>query len=425
MISRTRLLVSRWGKSGIVAAFIVTLSTVSAQGPTDLDDFSDPILLISAAGLEPLVEDPGLRIVDARDSKEYQEGHLPGAVNLPANSLVDPESRIRGNLSSESRIAGKIGLAGIGKNIHVVVYDDQGGRLAARLVWVLHSLGHPLVSVLSGGLTGWRAAGYPVTQELVQVRREAFPVDPAPRWVATVDWVLEHMHDPNVVMIDARPASLYEEDHIPGAINIPWDRSLNADGTWWKSGSELTEMFEAAGVTPDKNVMVYSEVGGMSALSYVILRALGYTRVRSYDRAWAEWSGDFTLPRSGTTNLPLEMVKGIFRASGCASCHMVSPEPTVKGVDFSDEGIRAGSMENGCIRLLTRIVESGQVDLEKLQSRLERQKIDETRSTFQQHGCVKCHDIDGQGATAANLSAIGVKYQGLKLGCLDMMFDLK
>jgi thiosulfate/3-mercaptopyruvate sulfurtransferase len=396
------------------------MTPASSQVP---EGFADPILLINTDIMETLLDDPNVRIIDARNPVEFKKGHIPGAVNMPTSSLEDAGSRIKGKLSGDTRLANKLGRHGIGKNTHVVVYDAQGGRLAARLLWVLHYSGHQQVSVLEGGLPKWQEEGRPVTKAVVQVSRQTFPFDPVPRLIASADWILGHMHDPNVVLVDLRPEYLYSKAHIPGAINIPWTETLNGESTWWKSPEKLEEIFNANGVTKEKEVVVYAEVGEMSSLGYLILRAHGYPRVRSYDRSWSEWSSDMALPKVGKTPPSGPVLKAIFRVNGCASCHGLSNKPKVNLAGFTELGKEAATLQNGCVNLLTKIVKLAKEDPD-LFPNLTKEEVQKTKATFEDHGCVKCHDVDGVGETKANLNHTGLKFQNMNIGCVDMMFSL-
>ena len=90
---------------------------------------------------------------------------------------------------------------------------------------------------------------------------------------------------------------MYEAGHIPWAVNIPWSQNLGADGRFL-SASYLRAHFEENGVTPDKHVIMYCQVGLASSHSYITLRFLGYPSVRVYHRSWAERGEDPSLPRT-------------------------------------------------------------------------------------------------------------------------------
>jgi thiosulfate/3-mercaptopyruvate sulfurtransferase len=77
--------------------------------------------------------------------------------------------------------------------------------------------------------------------------------------------------------------------HIPGAKNIPWAVTANADGTF-KTPEELREIYNSKDVTPDKEIISYCRIGERSAHTWFVLtRLLGYPNVRNYDGSWTEW----------------------------------------------------------------------------------------------------------------------------------------
>ena len=117
------------------------------------------------------------------------------------------------------------------------------------------------------------------------------------RRIASADWLLERRADPNVVVIDVRPPALYQKGHIPWARSIPWAQNLAADGTM-KSADELLAHFASHGVTPERNIASHCQDGKASAHTYFTLRLLGFPRIRSYDRSWAEWGAADDLPKT-------------------------------------------------------------------------------------------------------------------------------
>jgi len=82
---------------------------------------------------------------------------------------------------------------------------------------------------------------------------------------------------------------------VPGAIHIEWTRNLAADGTF-KPADDLRAMYEAAGVTPDREVIAYCQGGYRAANSYLALRLLGYPNVSNYLGSWREWGDRLDLP---------------------------------------------------------------------------------------------------------------------------------
>ena len=262
--------------------------------------YANPTLLTSTERLEDLITQPGIRVVDVRPKAAHDQGHVPGAVHLGADDIVDTNSHVEGDLLPHAEIVAMLEERGIGRDTHVVFYDDKGGFHASRLFWMLEYFGHRKVSLLDGGFPKWQREGRAVSTKSPTIARADFALTPTPRRAATADWLLDRETDGDTVVIDVRPTKLYKAGHIPWARNIPWKQNLNDDGTL-KSAGALRAHFAGHGVTPDKTIAVHCQVGKAAAHSYFTLRLLGYPRVRSYDRSWAEWGTADDLPKSTDT----------------------------------------------------------------------------------------------------------------------------
>ena len=76
--------------------------------------------------------------------------------------------------------------------------------------------------------------------------------------------------------------------HIAGAVNIPWAKAANDDGTF-KSADELRALYEAEGITPDREIVAYCRIGERSSHTWFALQELlGYPNVKNYDGSWTE-----------------------------------------------------------------------------------------------------------------------------------------
>ena len=71
-----------------------------------------------------------------------------------------------GVLPDEAGLQALIEKLNISPNHHVVVYDDEGGAWAGRLIWNLHCLGFTRTSLINGGIHAWLGAGLPTTAEV-------------------------------------------------------------------------------------------------------------------------------------------------------------------------------------------------------------------------------------------------------------------
>lgn len=262
-------------------------------------------LLVTTEWLEQHRADGDLRIVDVRLESTYNEGHIPGAVNLPLPLLNDPDNPIFSMLVPPARMAELIRPLGIGAGDRVVLYDDSRLLPAARVFWALEYYGQERLSVLDGGYPKWVAEGRPVSQERPQAEASTFTPLPQPQRLATKDYILANLKNPDVVLLDVRTEAEYQGragrsargGHIPGAINIDWANAMTADAVpVLRPAQELRAMYEAARVTPAKEVVIYCQTGQRAAHTYFVLRLLGYPRLRLYDGSWEEWGNDPTLP---------------------------------------------------------------------------------------------------------------------------------
>jgi len=260
--------------------------------------FTRPEILVDTAWLAKNLEDPKVRIVDLRAADKYQEGHIPGAVNLLTSQVTATVGGIVNMAPLPSDFAKIMEQAGVGDDTKVVMVDDGNMLWASRLLWTLDYYGHKGSVVLHGGQAAWAADGREVTRRAPTIRSVRFTPSPTPALVADVSEVLQDLGKPGEAVLDNRSVKEYTgEDvrskrggHIPGAINIDWTNHLNS-GTvpTLKSPAELQNMYDAAGITKDKEVVSYCQTAIRATHGYMVLRLLGYDAVSVYDGSWVEW----------------------------------------------------------------------------------------------------------------------------------------
>ena len=178
----------------------------------------------------------------------------------------------------------------------VTVYDEKSGMRAARAFWFLEYFGHPDVCQLDGGFDAWEREGRQVSREAVSPKGSGWTVGRSDERLATWRDLRTRLDAADVAVLDTRSDGEYygttvrskRGGAIPGAVHIEWTRNLGEDGAF-KPAAELRQMYESAGVTPDKEVISYCQGGYRAAHSYLALRLLGYPRVRNYIGSWKEW----------------------------------------------------------------------------------------------------------------------------------------
>ena len=245
---------------------------------------------------------PGVIIVDVRPAAAYQQGHIPGAVNIPTQ-LTYGQNTDKKRMGSMRTIQNLFGTAGIGRESNVVLYDDGQFVNASRVFWVLEVYGHRRVALLEGGYPEWVEKGYGISHDVMPVIPQKFIAAIQPEKLATRLQTRLAINDPGKVLIDARPPDEYSGKksrarrfgHIPNAINVPWKQNVvtNDEAYMSKSLQDLEKVY--AGLDKTHKIITYCNNGKHSSLSYFSLRRLGYD-VAHYDDSWVEWGNSQDLP---------------------------------------------------------------------------------------------------------------------------------
>ena len=242
-------------------------------------------------------------LIDLRPTEMFAAGHIPGAAHLDlfGLSLIDTDPATLDAFLW--MIAHLLTSRGATDERTVVVYDEHSGIRAARAFWFLEFFDHPDARVLDGGFHAWQRERFIVTREAQAPERGTWAVGRMNGRIATWRDVHATLGTADTVMLDTRSDGEYYGNTvrakrggaIPGAVHIEWTRNLGEDGAF-KTAAELREIYEGAGVTPDKEIITYCQGGYRAAHSYLALRLLGYPRVRNYIGSWKEWGDREDLP---------------------------------------------------------------------------------------------------------------------------------
>lgn len=261
--------------------------------------------IVEPEALEAALGTPGLLVVDLNGPELFAKGHIPGAVELPYPLLIGPEPPAVGRIAPAAQLSRAFSAIGMTPESHVVAYDSEGNGRAARLLWTLDAVGHRRASLLNGGFRAWAAEGHPVETGKTTAVPSDYRVEIDGAVIARKEYILAHLGDPSVVVLDVRsPAEFAGEDvraarggHIPGAVNMDWTETMDRGRNLrLKPASDLRARLAHLGITPDKEVITHCQTHHRSAHTYVVLKSLGFPRVKGYDGSWAEWGNTPELP---------------------------------------------------------------------------------------------------------------------------------
>ncbi|MBI4413364.1 MAG: sulfurtransferase [candidate division NC10 bacterium] len=296
-------------------------------------------LLAETDWLEEHLNDAEIRIVDLRyrprgsgdrwvigdDRAAYEAGHVPGAVFAESTrGFVAPRDDGTMPVAPPGQFAEFASRFGVGPDTLVVLYDDLPVPVAAaRLWWTFRYYGHDRVKVLNGGFRKWRAEGRPLSTDVPSYAPVAFVPRVRSHLRATKETLRAALGAPGTVIVDCMPSDMHAGQtprpwgarlgHIPGAVSVPWltnvlpeevaasnearRRALAGDEVYsYRPAEELQRMYQTKGVTREKRVVTYCDLGYAAANGAFVLALLGYEDIVVYDASFSEWSRDENLP---------------------------------------------------------------------------------------------------------------------------------
>ena len=267
-------------------------------------------VLVTVDWAEENLDTPGVVFAEVdEDTTAYDSGHIPGAVKFDwKNELQDPKRR---DVVDRQGFEELLSAKGIANDDLVVLYGGNNNWFAAYAYWYFKLYGHEKVKLLDGGRKKWELDGRPLTTEVVERERTNYTAKEQDHSLrAFRDEVVEAINVKNLVDVRSpdefsgkllAPAHLPQEGalragHVPSAINVPWSKAANEDGTF-KSNEELEQLYKEAGLDPSKPTIAYCRIGERSSHTWFALHELlGLKDVKNYDGSWSEYGSLVGVP---------------------------------------------------------------------------------------------------------------------------------
>ncbi len=256
------------------------------------------------------LDDPSVVFVEVdEDVSAYDKGHLEGAVRLDWRTEL--QDQVRRDFVDQQQFSELLSAKGISNDDTVVLYGGNNNWFAAYAYWYFTLYGHRDVKLLDGGRKKWELDSQPLTADVVERPRTSYTAQPQDTSIrAFRDEVIAAIGTKNLVDVRApdefsgkllAPAHLPQEQsqrggHIPTAINVPWSKAANDDGTF-KTDDELRAVYAGAGLDDAKETIAYCRIGERSSHTWFVLQELlGKTDVKNYDGSWTEYGSLVGVP---------------------------------------------------------------------------------------------------------------------------------
>lgn len=282
--------------------------------PVEQRGYVHPEALVSTDWLAENLVDPSIRVFEVdEDTALYGQGHVSGAIELHwMRDLNDPVVRDYIDREQFERLMGGFGVCA---ETPVVLYGDRNNWWAAYALWLFSLFGHRDLRIVDGGRQKWIAEGRPLTKAIPTFEPALYRAKLRDdyRERAFRDEVLEHVKK-HGKLVDVRSPEEFSGEtsflpeypnegalrggHIPGAVNVPWARAVDAATGCIKGADELRKTYEFdAHLTPSDDLIVYCRIGERSSHTWFVLKyLLGFRHVRNYDGSWAEWGNLVGVP---------------------------------------------------------------------------------------------------------------------------------
>ena len=259
--------------------------------------------LVSAQWVEDHLDDPKVVLVEVdEDTAAYDKGHIKGAIKL--DWTTDLQDQVRRDFVSKAQFEALLSSRGVSHDDTVVLYGGNNNWFAAYAYWYFKLYGHQNVKLLDGGRKKWELDGRELSKETVERAPTTYTAaDQDTSIRAFRDETIDAIGVKNLVDVRSpdefagrllAPAHLPQEQaqragHVPTAINIPWSKAANEDGTF-KSDDELRALYGAARLDDGKDTIAYCRIGERSSHTWFALHELlGHQNVKNYDGSWTEY----------------------------------------------------------------------------------------------------------------------------------------
>lgn len=286
-----------WSKRKVTGCLLIGALILSLAGCMSTS-YDQGVHVTEAEKLKTVISEPDVVVIDARSPEDYGKGHLQGAINLPPSELT-VGIPVSGLIAPKAQVEKVLGEQGISNSTKLYIYDNNGGVNGSRLWWVLKVYGHEQVFVINNGEAAVVAAGLPLTADVPSRTPATYTAkEKNPQMIASLEEVKAITEGASQAkLLDVRTQAEFDEGAIPEALLYPHTKNLYKDGTF-RSARDIYLNYKDLGLNREDEIILYCKTSFRATMTALLLNEAGYTNVKVYDGAWAEWSQS-GLPQTG------------------------------------------------------------------------------------------------------------------------------
>lgn len=262
--------------------------------------------LVSVEWLSQNLDIPNLVILDASPKKNvsnlvatYKNLQIKGAISFDMETVFfDQESSIPNMMPSPEVFSKECQNLGINTDSIIVIYDNLGIYTSPRAWWMFKTMGHHYVTVLDGGLTAWKQAGFPCQKKYIEyVEQGNFKANYNAALVKDSKNILKNLQNKELLILDARgedrflgkqpePREGMVSGHIPNSVNFPYKEVL--ENGKMKSKAEIEKLL--LNINTSNKRLVFTCGSGVTACIILLACELVNDNEKAlYDGSWSEW----------------------------------------------------------------------------------------------------------------------------------------
>ncbi|MDT7833255.1 sulfurtransferase [Flavobacteriaceae bacterium S356] len=289
-----------------ISIFVTLLLLISCKPKEKVDNRIN--YLIEFEAFQKIATQPQIKLIDFRKPKQYNDGHIPSAINIWRSDIEDHAYPYKGMIAKKETIEQLFSALGIHPDDLLIVYDDNGLCDAARFWWVLQQYGHTNIRLLHGSYSGWKEQNGAVTTEKPEFSKTDFRFknNASSKLYIGKEAVSTSLN--TITIVDTRTPDefsgkrqkkgAFKGGRVPTSISINWTSAIDYHNKKrMRPINELDSIYGARLPSKKDPIIVYCHTGVRSAHTiFVLTQLLGYENVKNYDGSWSEWSYFNDLP---------------------------------------------------------------------------------------------------------------------------------